>query len=325
MQRNPTGVLVRVSAVIGLLACLGVFTAGLLQEPEAPRTAMQDDPVAQEFQRGQQAAGEQRWKDAIASFEKVVEQQPQHAGAWFQLAYAVHASGDYKRAIGLHEKAAGFRQSAPTALYNLACAHALLGHTDEAFSALDRAIAAGFVSAEVAKNDSDLRSIRNDERFEAALGKMRAGPINTLLHFWVGEWDVYGASNGGRAGTNRLSLRNQDRFILEQWTDSQGNTGESFNYYDPREGVWKQVWSDAGGLVEFVGRRHENGILFEGERVGGQGPASRVRMFVRPIAEGRVRQTGTRWNDESQEWEPRYDLVYVPKGEPLDKSADAED
>lgn len=314
MRGSDTGVLVRISASIGLLACLGVFAAGVMR-PLAGVRAAQPDPIATEYERGVSALRAQRWDEAIAAFEDVVRERPQHAAAWFQLALAVHSSGDFERALALHERAATFPGNRATALYNLACASAMLGRSDDAFAALRRAADAGFSNAEHAKSDPDLASLRADARFQGMLDQMRS-PDRTLLRFWVGEWDVYDAATGARAGENTFTLRNGDLFILEQWRDTQGGSGESFNYYDPAMGKWKQVWADANGVVEFVGTREGDGVLFEGERlVPGAAAPVLNRMHVRPIGAGRVRQTGSLWDDKSQSWAPRYDLIYVPRGE----------
>ncbi|MEZ6243092.1 MAG: tetratricopeptide repeat protein [Phycisphaerales bacterium] len=315
MRHSSTGVLVRISAAIGLLACLGVFAAGLLRPNPSVYPTVQPDPIAQEFERGMGAFRAQEWVKAIAAFKHVVEENPKHAAAWFQLALSVHSSGDFQGALELHEKAAEFPRNRAIALYNLGCAHAMLGQADEAFKALDRAAEAGFTNAEYAKEDSELESLRADPRFSELMQRMLV-PDNALLRFWVGEWDVYDANTGARAGSNSLTLRNNDLFILEHWTDSQGGSGESFNYFDPAMGKWKQVWSDPNGVVEFVGTRQDEGILFEGKRLlPGGAPPILNRMHVRPIGEGHVRQTGTRWDEKTQTWLARYDLIYVPKGE----------
>jgi hypothetical protein len=56
--------------------------------------------------------------------------------------------------------------------YNLACAYALAGKTDEAFAALDRCIAKGFLKvpdnvSHMKTGDPDLESLRKDPRWEA--------------------------------------------------------------------------------------------------------------------------------------------------------------
>jgi tetratricopeptide (TPR) repeat protein len=55
-------------------------------------------------------------------------------------------------------------------LYNLACAEALLGETDEALGHLRLAIESRPDAAEWAREDVDLASIRDDPRFEQLLG-----------------------------------------------------------------------------------------------------------------------------------------------------------
>ena len=57
------------------------------------------------------------------------------------------------------------------ALYNLACVEALLAETDAAFAHLAEAIALKPAElSELARDDSDLASLRGDPRFEQLLG-----------------------------------------------------------------------------------------------------------------------------------------------------------
>ena len=55
-------------------------------------------------------------------------------------------------------------------LYNLACAEAMLGETDEALGHLRLAIDSLPEAAEWAREDVDLASIRDDPRFAELLG-----------------------------------------------------------------------------------------------------------------------------------------------------------
>jgi len=59
------------------------------------------------------------------------------------------------------------------ALYNVACAHALMRNTDEALDWLGRSIEAGFADPDHARKDPDLSSIRSHPRFEALLKSRR--------------------------------------------------------------------------------------------------------------------------------------------------------
>jgi tetratricopeptide (TPR) repeat protein len=55
-------------------------------------------------------------------------------------------------------------------LYNLACAEAMLGESDEALTHLEQAIAARPSFAEDARGDADFASLRDDPRFTELLG-----------------------------------------------------------------------------------------------------------------------------------------------------------
>nr|WP_315481806.1 S41 family peptidase [uncultured Undibacterium sp.] len=57
--------------------------------------------------------------------------------------------------------------------YNAACAHALGGNTDFAFTWLHRAIEAGFLDVEHSQQDSDLSSLRQDPRWNKTMDAMQ--------------------------------------------------------------------------------------------------------------------------------------------------------
>ena len=117
--------------------------------------------------RRYQQAGE--WDAAVSAYDTLVEQDPDDAASWFGLAYCLHMDGDYQRAIEAHRKAATFESIKGIALYNLACAYALTGQTDEALKALKASGDAGFDLTDPMRSDSDLDNLRDDVRFKEFL------------------------------------------------------------------------------------------------------------------------------------------------------------
>lgn len=83
--------------------------------------------------------------------------------------------GDYEAALSLAQQM--LEVALPNARgpvhYNIACLHALLGHKDEAFEALDRSVAAGMTDVSVYQRDPDLASLHDDPRWAALLGRLR--------------------------------------------------------------------------------------------------------------------------------------------------------
>ncbi len=313
------------SLVASLVVCSGLL-AGVPSAGAALQPASSASPSVQtQLQRGQQLVNEGKPGEAIPIFRAVTEAQPNHAGAWFFLGYCLHADGQLDEAIEAHTRAAAFPQVAGTALYNLGCAHALQGNPDEAFRALQRAVDTGMPNQPQWDSDPDLDSLRDDPRWER-LEQRRgfAGGFTNALRFWVGDWDCYSTS-GQLSGRNTLELRVGGNVIHESWTpEGGGPPGESWNWFDPAEGTWNQLWVSAGGVrTHFVGTPMGSGVLFEGTQTQATGTTARVRMHVRPITDGRVQQTGTQLDEASGAWQPRYDLIYVPKGEPFEGEPDA--
>ncbi len=91
------------------------------------------------------------------------------ARAFYSRGVAAYGEKDYASAIELYDQAMERGLLAPEGPYNKACCEALLGKTDAAFSSLAQAIERGWRSTEHLKSDDDLKSLRNDPRWEKLL------------------------------------------------------------------------------------------------------------------------------------------------------------
>lgn len=63
----------------------------------------------------------------------------------------------------------------PLVWYNLACSYALTANPDEALSALAHAVDLGYRDYGWIRQDADLASIRQDQRFQALLQRLMTG------------------------------------------------------------------------------------------------------------------------------------------------------
>jgi tetratricopeptide (TPR) repeat protein len=92
---------------------------------------------------------------------------------WF-VAEGPLRAGDHDEAIRIVEEGLAEHPEHPTMLYQLACYHALARRPDEAIGFFERSLVANPKGAEWQEGDSDLDSIRDDPRFQAALETARS-------------------------------------------------------------------------------------------------------------------------------------------------------
>ena len=90
----------------------------------------------------------------------------------FQHAYDLHMEGKLDEAIEAHKAAAKFDSYKGIATYNLGCAWALKGEKDKAFKALFAAVKYGFADQDQFETDTDLDTLREDERFDDLMEAM---------------------------------------------------------------------------------------------------------------------------------------------------------
>ena len=132
--------------------------------------------MSPEWAEGKELLKAEKYGEAAAKFEAIAAANPKDGHAVMLQGYALHAAGRLDEALAVHERAAQFPEVRPVALYNAACVHALKGETDKAFATLDESIKAGFGGADHMKKDDDLKSLRNDPRFDAAVKAAAANP-----------------------------------------------------------------------------------------------------------------------------------------------------
>ncbi len=99
----------------------------------------------------------------------VLTRDPLNADALKAHADNLAAKGHLHRALQADLMLVRLRPERPIPWYNLACSYALLGMTDKAIAALDRALRLGYSHLAHLGRDPDLNSIRDDPRFARLL------------------------------------------------------------------------------------------------------------------------------------------------------------
>ncbi len=138
--------------------------------------------------------------------------------------------------------------------------------------------------------------------------------------FWLGQWQVHTAE-GQLAGTNRISAQEGGCLLLEQWQNAGGGTGQSYNYYNPGDDQWHQLWVSRGAIIDYAGGLTPYGSMrLEGEiTYQADGRKARFSGEWTPTADGSVLQGFKEWDEQSQQWQDwftghytRHDLPQAP-------------
>lgn len=100
---------------------------------------------------------------------RVLERDPFFVDAIRLHAENLAAKGQNSRALQLDRRLVRLVPEDEVAWYNLACSFAVLGMTDPAFDALQRALELGYRSLRRLTRDPDLKALRRDPRFAKLL------------------------------------------------------------------------------------------------------------------------------------------------------------
>jgi tetratricopeptide (TPR) repeat protein len=205
----------------------------------------------------------------------------------------------------------------PEPMYALAQAYARLGDKEKAFDWLDRALTMKLSQANEIESEPNLASLRGDPRF----ARTRQG-IDKLIHpcmyqpeykqfdFWVGDWEV--SDGGQKVAASSIQRIVENCIIYENYVESDGYVGKSFNFYDGTLHKWRQTWVDGiGRASEFVGEFKDGAMRFEGESHLSDGTKILRRMTLFNLNPTQVRQLSHASKDNGKTWYVNYDYIYT--------------
>ena len=121
------------------------------------------------------AAAEERARCLEVEFlEGVRARLPHHPAVVESLGCLYTEMGRYQDGLAADRQMVQMDPGSPTAWYNLACSLSLTKQTEDAFAALEKAIALGYDDAEWMQNDEDFAPIKKDPRFARLLAQLLA-------------------------------------------------------------------------------------------------------------------------------------------------------
>lgn len=121
------------------------------------------------------AAAKDRARQVEVGFlEGVRARLPGHPAVIETLGCLYTEMGRYQDGLRADREMVKMAPDSPTAWYNLACSLSLTGQPDDAFAALEKAIALGYDDAEWMQDDDDFAPIKKDPRFARLLAQLLA-------------------------------------------------------------------------------------------------------------------------------------------------------
>lgn len=131
--------------------------------------------------------------------------------------------------------------------------------------------------------------------------------------FWIGEWDVFNPA-GEKIGESSITHEESGCLIVEHWKSAKGGQGQSYNFFDPARGQWRQVWVSAAELTDYAGSLNAKGeMVLEGDLQQAGGYAGRSRGTWTANADGSVRQRFENYDTGSSGWVENFNGLYRRK------------
>lgn len=294
---------------------LAVLIASLAASPALAQPAPQPAPPQSEpaapgldadIRAGNEAFQAEDWQAAATAYQAALAKGSTARLVHFRLGYALHMLKRYEEALTHHLIATQIANRAlrTDALYNAACAHALLGHKDDALKFLTHAIDAGFVDLDQVGKDSDLDSLRSDDAFKSLVAGIGKTPrLHEQLDFFLGSWKSVGGVTHETTVSRPLAA--SQAIVTTTATTPSSNGGSRTGLLVPvhADRTWQWTSSDSlGTVVQLTGRAIQPaGARFEGRESSAAGPGLHLRITLTPqgadtvVERVEVSEDGARW------------------------------
>ena len=260
----------------------------------------------------QQAADLEKKGDfegAIRLYRNAAEPAENPVPTLIQLARLQRLAGDPDSARATYEDVLRRTPNNPRAMLGMTIVETLRGNLEDAERWLARAVTAG-VPPKVLEKEAELAPLRSRETYRTQLelatrlaNPCRHEPEFAAFDFWIGDWDIY--VNGQPAGRNLITREMNGCIIHERAELASGYRGESLNYYDPLERLWKQAFvSNGANVIHYSGRSPRAGLMeMNGTSVApGSTSAQLQRVVWELLPDGSVTHTVRVSNDDGRTW-----------------------
>ena len=258
---------------------------------------------------------------ATGKLRQILELMPDDGATHYQLGtMLMDNGGDIFDAASSFERAGELEFQPMGVAYRLSRIYARTGREDDALEQMEIMASGGFGLLNLIDGQPDYDSVRDNERFGAALESIRtarfpcaADERHHSFDFWIGEWTV--KQNGQFAGTSSVQPLLGHCTIFEQWESASGTFGKSFNYYDPAHDHWRQIWiDDSGSIIEFTGEARDGGIFYTAETVNpADGSVTHHKFEFTVIEKDGVQQYWETSTDDGDTWQSIWDGRYERK------------
>jgi hypothetical protein len=139
-------------------------------------------------------------------------------------------------------------------------------------------------------------------------------PAYRQFDFWIGDWDVFDASDPKTTVAHVRVDGILDGCVLrEDYQDTDGKKGQSFSIYDASRKVWHQNWvTNRGQWLLIDGGLQGSEMVLSGVDRTADGKEKLVRGVWKPEG-GAVRETAVTSTDGGKTWQPWFDLWFRPR------------
>ncbi|MEL6557767.1 MAG: hypothetical protein AAFQ94_06250 [Bacteroidota bacterium] len=258
-----------------------------------------------------------KYKKAIPLYEKYRKSNRLDSLTLFRLGMSYGNNSNYGKAIATLKTAIEDKFYPGYTYGQIARFAALLKSDEELYSSIDSLLKYNPSSFALIKKDSVFEEYLKINTFtdKLALMETKSYPClsnekSRLFDFWIGKWNVI--ASGRKAGINVITRATGGCAIHESYTTSGAYSGQSINFLDPEDNLWKQYWvGSSGDVYSFSEVESTTGkIVFLAKSTVSENETWTRLTFTHDLDKDEVTQLFESSSDLGKTWAPGFNGLY---------------
>ncbi|HZV85049.1 MAG TPA: tetratricopeptide repeat protein [Brevundimonas sp.] len=301
--------------ILALAALIALPSSSFAQSP----AATPPPPIPAWQQQATEAETARNFDRAIDLYSAAAVEAPNPIPMLIQVGRLQRLAGRHDAAQATYEDVLRRAPANPRAMLGMVAVEVARQNLEAAEGWLEQAVTSG-LSLTALQSHPDLAPLRSRpayavqlERADQLANPCRHQPEFAAFDFWIGDWDIY--VNGQFAGRN-LITREMNGCIIHERADLVGGyRGESLNYYDPLDRIWKQTFvSNGANVVVYTGSSPRAGRMeMSGTSVAPGSTSAQLQRVVWELqADGTLTHVVSVSNDNGATWGPGFVGLYRP-------------
>jgi len=258
----------------------------------------------------------QNWEESARLYSELFKQFPDNYDALYRKGLSLQYAGKLDQALEVYNFAKTLKNDDIDTLYNIAVIYSKKKNKSQVLLNLQLAILAGYMSLDVPLSQKEpFAFLKGNPEFDIL--EQRALPLNKRtiyrqFDFILGSWQLFDRNDQPLTSHRVVSKENNGYLLTVIMTQKNGNRATGFNFVDPEDLKWKQIWAQGKGTaLKYEGEFRDGKMQFTGKEVDEKGNVVLRRKVYIPVGHNKIEHVIEKSTNGGKSWMKIFDGYWL--------------